>query len=104
MTIEVLVGSAGAILSLLFSYMPGFKTWFEKLGTDPDDDWTRKRLVMLGFLVVVVGGAFALACVGSGSMFGITLTCDTKSAWGLVQLLLLAIMANQSVYKISPRK
>jgi len=40
MTPEILSSSAAIALSLLFSYVPGFKTWYEPLGGD------LKRMVM----------------------------------------------------------
>ena len=85
--------AAGVLLSLGFSYVPNLKGKFSALSP------TRKRLVMLALLVLVTGGVFGLTCLGaeSGS------SCDQNSAWGLLRALILAIIANQSAYSLSPR-
>lgn len=98
MSAELLASTAAIVLSLLFSYVPGFKTWYEPLDADT------KRLIMLGFLVLVAGGAFGLACAGLGAEIGIAVTCDQAGAWGLVRALIAAIVANQAAYALSPRK
>ena len=106
MTASILSTIAGALLSLLFSYVPGAREWFDGLGKGPDgqeDGGTLKRLVMLGLLVVAAGGAMALACSGVGGDLGQALTCDRPGAIELVQALAMAVMANQSTYAISPK-
>lgn len=97
MNAAVLASAAGALLSLLFSYVPGLKEWFETL------DGTRKRLVMLALLALAAGGAFGLACAGYGEAFGISLACSEPGAMELVKAFLGAIAANQGVYQLSPR-
>jgi hypothetical protein len=85
--------AAGVLLSLGFSYVPNLKGKFSELSP------TLKRLVMLALLVLVTGGVFGLICLRaeSGS------SCDQNSAWGLLRALILAIIANQSAYSLSPR-
>jgi hypothetical protein len=85
--------AAGVLLSLGFSYVPNLQYKFSLLTP------TRKRLVMLALLVLVTGGVFGLICLGaeSGS------SCDQNNAWGLLRALILAIIANQSAYSLSPR-
>jgi hypothetical protein len=83
---------AGVMLTLLFSYVPGLSAWFQTL------DSTKKSLVMLGLLVLVSAGAFGLSCAG-----WITgLACTQVELRRLVWCLVLAIIANQAIYKISP--
>jgi hypothetical protein len=101
--------AAAAILSLLFSYLPGLSDWYARLGSGPqgDDGGTRKRLVMLELLVLVAAGAFALTCAGWGDLLagsGMTLRCDHPGLVELLRALIFAVMANQSVYKITPKK
>lgn len=97
MSAEQLIAIAGAILSLAFSYIPGVKSRYEPLSDE------MKRLVMLGLLVLVVAGVFALSCSRFGTYLGIGVACDEPSLVGLVWSLVLAVMANQSTYLITPR-
>jgi hypothetical protein len=101
--------AAAAILSLLFSYLPGLSEWYARLGSGPggEDGGTRKRLLMLALLVLVAGGAFGLTCAGWGDLLGAAgagLRCDRPGLVELLRALFFALMANQSVYKISPKK
>ena len=89
---------AGTLLSLAFSYIPGLRELFDIL--EP----TEKRLVMLGLLVVTAVTAQCLACLGWGTEWGLNLTCDRAGLAGLIEQLVIAIIANQSVYAISPRR
>jgi len=104
-----LAACAGAALSLLLSYTPGLSAWFERLGMEPDgsyDGGTRKRLLVLGLLVVTAACAWALACSGWGDLYAGELPlngCDRPSLAALLRALIAAVMANQSVYAISPR-
>lgn len=110
MSAEMIAAIAGALLSLGFSYFPGLSAWFESMGELPDggyDNGTRKRLVMLGLLLLVSASVFGLACTGWGEIvFGQAEpvpTCDQKGIVGLLRALILAVMANQSVYQITPK-
>jgi hypothetical protein len=85
--------AAGVLLSLGFSYLPGLNEKFA--GLSP----TRKRLVMLALLVLVTGGVFGLSCLKTP----FSGPCDQESAWTLLRALILAVIANQSTYALSPR-
>jgi hypothetical protein len=101
MNAEQLTVIAGAILSLAFSYIPGLKTRYEPLSAE------MKRLIMLGLLLLVVAGVFALACSRFGAYLseaGIPIACDEPGLVGLVWSLVLAVMANQSTHLIAPRR
>jgi protein-S-isoprenylcysteine O-methyltransferase Ste14 len=93
MTSEQLIVILGAVLALLFAYVPGFATWFEPL--DP----TKKRLLMLGMLVVITGAVFGLSC----AKIFTAITCDQKGAVALVTALIYAVIANQGTYSILPK-
>lgn len=98
LTPELLAGAVAIILSLLFSYIPGLNAWFAGL----KDEY--KRLIMLGLLLLVAGLAYGLACWGMlVDLTGIGLTCDRAGLLGLIRILVVAIIANQAVYSISPR-
>lgn len=93
-TPEWLALVAGAVLSLLFSYVPGLSNWYAAL------DGTRKRLLMAGLLLVVAAGAFGLGC--AGVLAGVD--CSRNGAINIVYAYILALMANQSTYAISPQR
>jgi len=92
---EWIAGIAGAILPLIFSYIPGLKHLWEKL------PGVYKRISMLVMLVIVTGAAYGVACVGWAPILGLEINCDREGALTLINALLLAIMANQSVYEIT---
>jgi len=98
MSAESLTLAAGALLSLAFSYIPGLADAYAGL------DGVQKRLVMLALLVLVAVASFGLSCLGWGSALGISLACDQAGALGLLRTLLLALIANQSTYLISPQR
>lgn len=96
MTADTLAATAGILLSLVFSYIPKFSTWY---GLKED---ATKRLIMLGALVVVSGVAFGLACSGMAADFGLPLTCDKTGAIALLRSFAVAAIANQTTYALSP--
>lgn len=94
LTPEVLSMIAGIFLSLLFSYVPGLNT---KFAAWPGE---LKRATMLGLLLLTSVVIFSLGCSG---ILNAGLTCDKQ---GIIQLLwsfILAVIANQSVFSISPQ-
>jgi hypothetical protein len=107
MTGSTLAALAASLLSLLFSYVPGSKTWYS-----PKDPYL-KRLIMLALVIAAAMGAFSLACVvgprmhafaGLADDFSVKVSCDAFGAWGLVRAVIAAVAANQAVFLISPRK
>ena len=98
MSAENLSLVAGTVLSLAFSYIPGVRTWF--MGFEP----IIKRLIMLALLAVITGVVYGLSCLGWGSEWGITLSCDQTGLLGFVKQFVIAVIANQSIYTISPQK
>jgi len=105
MDAETLAGTAGALLSLLFAYVPGLNGWYARLdeGLPEAEVGVRKRLVMLGALVAVALGSYGLACSGAGVEFGLALTCDRSGMVGLLRALMLALAANQATYLLAVR-
>jgi hypothetical protein len=91
MDAEFLGGAAGLFLSLLFSYIPGFNGWFDKL------DGIYKRLVMGGLILLVGAGAFGLACAGLYD----SLTCDQAGAVLAIKAVFAALVVNQGVYTLT---
>jgi len=95
MSPEILAGAAAIVLSLLFSYVPGFGSWYQPLKADI------KRLIMVGLLLVVAGASFGLACAGWAVVEG--LACTSQGAFGLVKVFVAALIVNQAVYAVSPQ-
>jgi len=91
MNAEFVSGIAGVVLSLVFSYVPNIRGWYD--GLEPQG----KSLIMLGLLVVVSGGIFGLSCANVLSY----LTCDQSGAIQLAQIFLNALVANQGVYLVT---
>ena len=97
MTSSTLAAVASAALSLLFSYIPVFKNWF-----DPQHP-NIKRLVMIAMLAIVAVLSFGIACLGVGDLIKLNIPCSAYGALGLIQTLIAAIAANQTVYLLSPK-
>lgn len=100
MTSDLIASIAGVVLSLLFSYLPGLSAWYGELSGD------KKRLIMLGMLALVAGGMYALDCGGllvkvAPDVAGM---CTAADGWvQVVRAFVLAMIANQSAYAISPK-
>jgi ABC-type transport system involved in cytochrome c biogenesis permease subunit len=97
MTAQELSYYAGILLSLIFSYVPGIEDKYKLL------DGVYKRLVMLLLLIITTGGIFALACWSVTAEF-IPITCDPVGLKTLVTAFIGALIANQAVFLISPKK
>jgi len=90
MSVELISVLAGIIISLALEFIPGLEGWYAKFSPQ------QKRLVMLGALVLVVGGAFGLSCANLLAVF----VCSTVGAWGAVVAFVAALVANQSVHLV----
>ena len=99
MTPTLLSSLAGIALSIIFSYIPGISTRYEALTA------TNKRLVMLFLLAVVSTAAFGFACLGWLPYFGdqISVSCTQQGGVELLTAFVLALVANQSTYLITPK-
>lgn len=82
---------AGVTLSLGFSYIPGLSTWFAK------QDSTRKRGLMALLLLLATAGSLLYVCRGDAAC----LAADWERAVGA---LIAALVANQSVFLLTPSK
>ena len=92
MDAELLAGILAIAMSLAFSYIPGLRDLFEPL----EGKW--KQAIMGIGLIIVAGASFGLAC---GGIADIGLACDRSGALGLLDILIKALIANQSVYFIT---
>ena len=93
MTDNLLVGIAGILLSLGFGYIPGLSDWYAAL------DGVRKAPAMA---VLLLGAAVGVFLAGGYSPWQFA-TCDEAGMWGLVELLITALVANQATYQIAVR-
>jgi C4-dicarboxylate transporter len=91
MTAEQLAGIAGGVLSILASFFPIVKDWYDGL-TDAN-----KRLVMLGVVTAAGLGVYGLGCFGV-----IDMMIECGNVFGLVLLIFVAGVANQTVWKFTP--
>ena len=87
----------GSALSLLFAYVPGFKTWFAKA------NGTQKRGIMALLLLLLALGSFGLACWKPETVVK-GLACNESGLLELAGVFILALMANQSTYSIAVGK
>lgn len=94
MTSDQLSAVAGIVLSLLFSYVPKLQEWY-----GPKDSIT-KSLIMLGALVVTSVGTYAISCSG----WWVFVTCGQEGIKTLIEAFVIAAIANQTTYKLSPQK
>lgn len=95
---NVLVITAGILLSALFSWVPRLNVWFNAL-TD-----NNKRLVMFLSLAAAVGAIFGAGCANF-VIPGVTLsvTCDQSGFKELAQLLAYAVVSNQTAFLLLPK-
>ena len=90
---NIVVMVSGALLALLFGYVPGLRQWYEAL------DGVRKAQVMAGLLLLAAGGIYGAACYTPW----VVVECTTAGFWQLAQLFMVALIANQATYTIAVR-
>jgi hypothetical protein len=59
---------------------------------------------MLGLLALVAVASFGLSCLGWADEVGISVTCNMAGVFGLITQFILAMVANQSIYSVSPKR
>jgi hypothetical protein len=87
---------AGIVMSFFFAYFPKVETWYSAL------DGKYKRLVLLGFCVVVAAAYFALSCSSLAGKFGIVTPCTGDAAWDAVIILVKMFIGSQAAYTFLP--
>jgi hypothetical protein len=92
MTPELLIGFASVILAVLFDWLPGLKSWYDKYSDGA------KRGLMAGLLVLVTGGAFGLGCAG---WIQAGWACSGVGIQGAVYLLVIAVAINQGIHSLT---
>ena len=93
-TSEMLVGIAGVVLSLFFSYIPGLRVWFAGLASE------MKQLIMLGLILVISAVVYILGCNG---ILVTNIACDKAGLVSFLYIVITAVIANQATYSITPQ-
>ncbi len=90
--------AAGVLLSALFSWVPKLKEWFDAQTNN------MQRLIMLVAIVSAALVIFGASC-SDFIVPGVTLTttCDRDGIKGLVQMVIFAVVANQTAYLLLPK-
>jgi uncharacterized membrane protein len=86
----VILGIAGVILSLVFSYLPSARVWLE--------GFENKGIIMLGLVVVVAGGYFALACSPFAADLNIVLQCSRVGFFEVLKAVFVIASGNQLAF------
>lgn len=94
-TPELLSAIAGVLIALAFSYIPGLNTKWASLPAE------LQRLIMAGLMLIVSAVIFLLGCLNFVSIPDFV--CTARSAVQFIWTFLLAVMANQSSYKLMPQ-
>lgn len=97
MTPEFLVLVFGVALSLAVSYIPGLSAAYDKL------DGSLKRVVMLAGVIVIGAGVYGLNCAGVPWAGVPSVACTQQGALGVMQAVIMAAIANQATYALSPK-
>ena len=94
MSTTVLAAVAGALLSLLFEYVPGVAGWFENQAA------ITKRIVMSAALIVAAGVVYGMACAGLLGALNWNLSCDEAGLTQLLGILFAALASNQTFHAL----
>jgi len=89
----VILGIVGVVLSLVFSYVPKAHEWLS--------GFEQKGLVMLGLVVVVGAGYFALGCSPFGADFGVTVACTRAGLFDLLKAIFVIASGNQLTFLLT---
>jgi hypothetical protein len=90
---DVVAGLAGGLLSLCFNYIPGLREKYAAL------DEVKKSWIMGLALVAGVGLISLVSCTN----LWVLMTCDKFGFIDVMKLFAIALVINQSTYKISPQ-
>ncbi len=94
LTPELLAAVLSALLSLVTTYVPGFRTWFARKAEDV-------KMSLMGLATIVIAVVvYVLACTPSLQFTFVA--CPTGGIWGLLAMIIVALAANQGVDRISP--
>ena len=92
-TPDFLAVVAGVLLSLLFSYAPGFANWYNLLEAE------YKSLLMLAFNLIITAVVFTLGCYGFLGGIDCSVNGGIQFFWVFLQV----IIPNQITHVASPK-
>jgi len=90
MTPEIVVAVAGILLSVVFEYVPKVEAWYGALSKS-----AKQGIMALSVLIVVVV-AMLISCFGPYDYAA----CTETGIWEAVELLILALVANQTAHRL----
>ena len=90
MTPAIAVTVAGIFLSVIFEYVPKVEWWYSTL------EKQLKALIMAVSVLLVVSVAMLISCYGPYGYFA----CETTGFWEAAELLVLALVANQTTHRL----
>jgi hypothetical protein len=91
-TPEKIVAAGAVLLAVLFDWLPGLKTWYDKLGDG------QKRGLMAVLLLLIVGGTFGLTCAG---VINSGMVCTGAGIEDAALLFALSIAINQGFHALA---
>lgn len=91
---ELIVSITGAVISLVFSYFPGLRQAYASMPAE------LKSAIMILLMAGVVAAIVALNCSG---WIQAGISCDSIGIQQVVWWYILALIANQGVYQVSPQ-
>ena len=98
MTVQTLEGIVGTVLALIFAYVPVVSDWYYSF----DDN--KKKVIMLGFILVVSGALFGLSCLGWNNLFGIpAFECSQGGLVEFLKIFMTIAIGNQITASITPQ-
>jgi len=95
--VVLIVAITGVLISLLFTFLPGLKTWYE-------NQHGYKALIMVGLMLLVSIVYFLLGCWPLiAARLSIIVACTANGAIDMGLAFVVAILSNQSTYVLTKR-
>lgn len=90
MSSEKLASIVGVLISLLFAYLPGLKTWFDKQTSEA------KGGITAGITVLAAFAIYGLSCAGWFTELGVT--CSQGGLQQLISIVIGALVGLAGTY------
>jgi hypothetical protein len=89
LTPNLLIVIVAALIAILFDWLPGLKTWYDKILDG------QKRGLMALLLLIITAAIFLISCAG---WLNIATACNLEGAKSMVYMFLAAVAVNQGVH------